>query len=113
LHHCIERVSLSFVRGQLTRFSLLYRHNAAALALVKLATQQLPKAVNMAYFDTTFHTRSIPPHVYTYPLDPEMAQKKMIRKYGFHGISYSFVLREAAEFLQKVRIFSVPNTRPY
>ena len=31
-----------------------------------------------------------------------MAQKKMIRKYGFHGISYSFVLREAAEFLQKV-----------
>jgi len=30
-----------------------------------------------------------------------MAQKKMIRKYGFHGISYSFVLREAAEFLQK------------
>ncbi|KAF9783961.1 Acetokinase family-domain-containing protein [Thelephora terrestris] len=76
-------------------------HNAAALALVKLATQQLPKAINIAYFDTTFHTRSIPPHVYTYPLDPEMVQRKKIRKYGFHGISYLFVLKEAAEFLQK------------
>ncbi|KAF9780431.1 Acetokinase family-domain-containing protein [Thelephora terrestris] len=76
-------------------------HNAAALALIKLATQQLPKAVNVAYFDTNFHTRSIPAHGYTYPLDPEMAQKKKIGKYGFHGISYSFVLREAAEFLQQ------------
>jgi len=101
------------VRGQLTRFSLLHRHNAAALALVKLATQQLPKAINVAYFDTTFHTRSIPPHVYTYPLDPEMAQKKMIRKYGFHGISYSFVLREAAEFLQKVHFSSVLSARSH
>jgi len=76
-----------------------------------LATHRLPKAVNIAYFDTTFHTRSIPPHVYTYPLDPGMAQKKKIRKYGFHGISYSFVLREAAEFLQKVRSHSLPSVR--
>lgn len=91
------------MRGELTQPFFSRRHNAAALTLVKLVTHQLPKAVNIAYFDTTFHTRSIPPHVYTYPLDPEMAQKKMIRKYGFHGISYSFVLREAAEFLQKVR----------
>jgi len=72
-----------------------------------LATQRLSKAVNIAYFDTTFHTRTIPPHVYTYPLDPEMAQKKKIRKYGFHGISYSFVLREVAEFLQQVRFSSI------
>lgn len=85
--------------GRLTDLAPL--HNAAALGLVKLATQQLPKAINIAYFDTTFHTNSIPPHVFTYPLDPEMAQKKMIRKYGFHGISYSFVLREAAGYLQK------------
>jgi acetate kinase len=89
------------VCGELTRSFFLRRHNAAALELVKLATHRLPAAVNIAYFDTTFHTRSIPPHVYTYPLDPEMAQKKKIRKYGFHGISYSFVLREAADFLQK------------
>ena len=92
--------------------SFFRRHNAAALGLVKLATHQLPKAINIAYFDTTFHTRSIPPHVYTYPLDSEMAQKKKIRKYGFHGISYSFVLREAAGFLQKVRFCSLPSALP-
>ena len=68
--------------------------------------------VNIAYFDTTFHTRTIPPHVYTYPLDPEMAQKKKIRKYGFHGISYSFVLREVAEFLQQVRFPSLLSAHP-
>jgi len=68
--------------------------------------------VNIVYFDTTFHTRTISPHVYTYPLDPEMAQKKKIRKYGFHGISYSFVLGEAAEFLQQVRFCSLLSARP-
>ena len=108
----MERVLVNFLRKADTVFFFLHRHNAAALALVKLATQQLPKVVNIAYFDTTFHTRSIPPHVYTYPLDPEMARKKMIRKYGFHGISYSFVLREAAGFLQKVGFLSFPLLVP-
>ena len=42
------------------------------------------------------------PHVYTYPLNLEMAQKKMIRKSGFHGINYSFVLRDIGKFFQKV-----------
>ena len=42
-----------------------------------------------------------------------MAQKKMIRKYGFHGISYSFILREAAEFLQNVGFYSAPSLRPH
>ena len=96
----------TLAQGGLRQFFFLHRHNAAALSLVKLATKQLPNAVNIAYFDTTFHTKSIPPHVYMYPLDLEMAQKKMIRKYGFHGISYSFVLRDAAKFLQKVRLVS-------
>ena len=42
-----------------------------------------------------------------------MTQKRKIRKYRFHGISYSFILREAAEFLQKVRFHSVPSLRPH
>ena len=32
--------------------------------------------------------------------------------YGFHGISYSFILREAAEFLQKVWFLLVPSAHP-
>ena len=85
--------------------SLFVGNTRLRLRWFKLAAHQLPETVNIAYFDTTFHAGSISPHVYTYPLDPEMAQKK-IRKYGFYGINYSFVPREAAEFLQKVRLCS-------
>jgi hypothetical protein len=37
-----------------------------------------------------------------YPIDPKIAQSKGIRKYGFHGLSYSFIIRAVAEYLKKV-----------
>lgn len=75
-------------------------HNAAALTLIRACLKQLPNAKSIAWFDTTFH-RTIPPHIYTYPMDPELAKKYGLRKYGFHGLSYSFILRNVSEFLQK------------
>lgn len=36
-----------------------------------------------------------------YPIDPEVAAKNKLRKYGFHGISYSFILRSVAAYLGK------------
>lgn len=37
----------------------------------------------------------------TYPINQEVARANGLRKYGFHGISYSFILRSVAEFLNK------------
>jgi len=37
-----------------------------------------------------------------YAIDPEIAEKKGIRKYGFHGLSYAFITKAVAGFLQKV-----------
>lgn len=37
-----------------------------------------------------------------YPIDPKIAESKGIRKYGFHGLSYSFIIRAVAEYLKKV-----------
>lgn len=37
----------------------------------------------------------------TYAIDPEAAAKNKLRKYGFHGISYSFILHSVAAFLGK------------
>ena len=75
-------------------------HNKSALDIVKACTTALPKATNVAYFDSSFH-QSIPEAIRTYPIDPEVAKKNGLRKYGFHGLSYSFITRSVAEFLGK------------
>ena len=75
-------------------------HNASALAIVKSCMMELPKAKNIAYFDSSFHA-TIPEAVRTYAIDPNVAQKNKLRKYGFHGISYAFITRSIAEYLQK------------
>lgn len=43
----------------------------------------------------------MPDYVKTYPISPENAKKNWLRKYGFHGISYSFITRSVAEFLKQ------------
>lgn len=86
-------------------------HNAPSLEIVKSCMAQLGRGggsghpskkgpVNVACFDTLFHS-TLPPHVRTYPIDQEIARKNGLRKYGFHGISYSFITRSVAEFLGK------------
>lgn len=75
-------------------------HNASALAIVKACMKLLPKAKNIAYFDSSFHA-SMPDAVRTYPIDQEVANRNKLRKYGFHGISYAFITRSVAEFLKK------------
>lgn len=75
-------------------------HNASALAIVKACVKELPKAKNIAYFDSAFHV-TIPEAIRTYPVDQRVAKKNKLRKYGFHGISYAFIIKAVAEFLQK------------
>ncbi|KAI8299221.1 putative acetate kinase [Colletotrichum sp. SAR11_59] len=75
-------------------------HNGPALKIVNSCVEQLPDAINVACFDTQFHS-SIPEHVRTYPINQEIAKKNHLRKYGFHGISYSFITRSVSEFLGK------------
>lgn len=75
-------------------------HNAPSLEIVRGCVARLPRAVNVACFDSQFHA-SLPPHVRTYPIDQDVARKNGLRKYGFHGISYSFITRAAAAFLRK------------
>ena len=75
-------------------------HNASALAIVKACMQALPKANNVAYFDSSFHA-TIPDAVRTYAIDPKVAKRNKLRKYGFHGISYAFITRAVAQYLNK------------
>ncbi|KAI0899374.1 acetate kinase [Annulohypoxylon nitens] len=75
-------------------------HNANSLHIIKSCIDELPSALNVAYFDSQFHS-TIPPHISTYPIDQEIAKNNQLRKYGFHGISYSFITRSVAEYLSR------------
>ena len=75
-------------------------HNAKSLEIVRSCLHKLPGATNIACFDSQFHA-TLPPHISTYPINPAIAKSNMLRKYGFHGLSYAFITRTTAEFLGK------------
>jgi len=58
------------------------------------------KTPQVAVFDTAFH-QTMEPHVYLYALPKELYEKHAIRRYGFHGTSYKWVLGQLAEKLGK------------
>jgi len=73
-------------------------HNPAGLAGIRAARAALPDVPQVAVFDTAFHA-TIPPEAATYAIDAELAARHGIRRYGFHGTSYRYVSRAAAELL--------------
>ncbi|KAI8377822.1 acetate kinase [Radiomyces spectabilis] len=83
---------------KLTELAPLHNHRAANV--MHACLKNLPKSENFAYFDTMFHS-TVPEHIYTYPIPREQALKKMIRKWGFHGISYHYVINKVADTIGK------------
>lgn len=58
-------------------------HNASALGIVRSCIEKLPKAQNVAVFDSQYH-QTIPEHVRTIPIDQTIAKKNKLRKYVCH-----------------------------
>ncbi|TKA72095.1 hypothetical protein B0A49_04472 [Cryomyces minteri] len=75
-------------------------HNAGALTIVRAVHSHLPSATNIAYFDSSFHS-TMPEHIRTYPIDPKIAKRNKLRKYGFHGISYAFITKAVTTYLHR------------
>lgn len=73
-------------------------HNPHNLLGIHAAQENLPNAVQVACFDTAFHT-SIPEVAYMYALPYELYEKYRIRRYGFHGTSHRYVARRAATLM--------------
>jgi acetate kinase len=73
-------------------------HNPAAVIGIRDMRRLLPAVPNVAVFDTAFHA-TMPPEAFTYAIPRDVAERYRIRKYGFHGTSYRYVTRKAAEFL--------------
>lgn len=72
-------------------------HNAPGLAGIRACRTILGRRVPMvAVFDTAFHA-TLPEPAARYAIPWELAERYGIRRYGFHGISYRYVLSRYCE----------------
>jgi len=75
-------------------------HNGANLLGIKVIKEIFPNISQVAVFDTSFHA-TMPKEAYLYALNYEMYEKHHIRRYGFHGTSHSYILKQSAKKLGK------------
>ncbi|MER5911740.1 acetate kinase [Streptomyces sp. NPDC001982] len=73
-------------------------HNPANLTGIRTAMALRPDLPQVAVFDTAFHT-TMPESAARYAIDPKVADRLRIRRYGFHGTSHAYVSRETAKLL--------------
>ncbi|MDF1561854.1 MAG: acetate kinase [Deltaproteobacteria bacterium] len=73
-------------------------HNPPNLIGIRVAREVLPRARQVAVFDTAFH-QGMPPRAYLYGLPHALYEEDGIRRYGFHGTSHRYVATRAAELL--------------
>ncbi|HEX6517747.1 MAG TPA: acetate kinase [Nocardioidaceae bacterium] len=73
-------------------------HNPANLEGIEVGRRLFPDLPQVAVFDTAFH-QTLPEHAYTYAVPFAWREEHKIRRYGFHGTSFAFVSRSAAELL--------------
>jgi len=74
-------------------------HLPAELALVKHFTQCYPRVPQIACFDTAFH-RHLPRVAKLLPI-PRRYEAQGVQRYGFHGLSYGFLMLELKRLAAK------------
>jgi acetate kinase len=73
-------------------------HNPAGIDGIRAARAVLPTVPHVAIFDTAFFS-ALPAEAYTYAINPELAERLSIRKYGFHGTSHYYVSSKVSELI--------------
>ncbi len=72
------------------------QHLPAEIELIREFARRYPHLPQVACFDTTFHS-SMPRVACLLPI-PRRHEKSGLRRYGFHGLSYAFLMKELARF---------------
>ncbi len=75
-------------------------HNPANILGIEALMKKAPHLKQVAVFDTAFH-QSMPSKAYMYALPIDLYKKDKIRRYGFHGSSHAYVLKQTAKFLNQ------------
>jgi len=70
-------------------------HLPAEIEIIRMLRTKNPALIQVACFDTSFHT-TIPGFAKTFAI-PKKYYEQGIQRYGFHGISYSYLMEELSK----------------
>ncbi|MFA4891406.1 MAG: acetate kinase [Candidatus Gracilibacteria bacterium] len=73
-------------------------HNPINLKGIETCKKLLPKAKQVAVFDTAFH-QTMEEKAYLYAIPSDLHEKHGIRRYGFHGTSHKYVTEKVIKLL--------------
>jgi acetate kinase len=94
------RIDGSTLSGLRQTVPLAPIHNPNTLSVIDVCLLLLPGIPEYAVFDTAFHA-GMPEETRTYALPKALAEELGLRKFGFHGLSYQYVSRRAADLLAR------------
>lgn len=81
-------------------------HQPKSLGVLAAVSQILPQLPAVACFDTAFHA-TLPPAATTFALPSAWREQWGLRRYGFHGLSHSYIARYVSQTLgEGLRIVS-------
>jgi acetate kinase len=89
----VDAALLESLRGLVPMAPL---HLPAGIKSMEAALARLPSVPHVACFDTAFHA-GMPEYAARYALPTELYEDG-VRRYGFHGLSYEFVLSTLGKF---------------
>jgi acetate kinase len=93
-HFDPERIGPALLADFRRNIAFAPEHLPQAIALIESIAARFPSVPQIACFDTAFH-KDLPAVARTLPL-PRRLQALGMHRYGFHGLSYEFLLRELA-----------------
>lgn len=79
--------------------ALAPHHMPPNIAGIRALTSRLPRLPQVACFDTAFHATQ-PPEATMLPL-PREYRERGLRRYGFHGLSYAYIVEELARVTRR------------
>jgi acetate kinase len=93
-YHKPQRITADMI-AELHRLSLFDpEHIPEEIELIEASRSRFPDLPQIACFDTTFH-HDMPRVAQLMPI-PRRYEAQGIRRYGFHGLSYAFLIEELA-----------------
>ncbi len=96
-HSMIDSRIIAFLKECV---SLAPLHNPPNLLGIEVCMDIFGDTPNVAVFDNLFH-KDMPPEAYLYGLPYRYYQKYRIRKYGFHGIAYTYMIDRLSGLIDK------------
>jgi acetate kinase len=91
-HSAPEKVTAQILADLHHLVPLAPLHLPAEIKIIEAVASQAPNVPQVACFDTAFHRR-LPEVAQRFPL-PRKLFDEGLRRYGFHGLSYEYVLQE-------------------